>query len=459
MHIKIGSFEFRSGSDVKGSGSETITTGQIRDSWNDPVLKQLNTYVVNRSNFRLFDVLREAVPFIDIAIIKLVRLLGDFEYETYGDVALKRKLESFRTGVKCNYFGVGLDDFIYQMSDAALHYGYGVGESVVNRTVTDLERLIVGDSRTFRFKKENNKLNLVQQIDGGFKEVKLKDNIYYLAFDLRNGHPQGVSMIYSLVYSSQVFLRIEKAIENLYWRMGDPTAVALVSGGDKTNAEHIKTAVNNLKDQVATAMQARRDGKVQDIFGGAPHGGKVEIKSLFSDFQWPDMAPTARIMVEQIIAKTDLPPFMLGLSWSTTERMSKDQNDMIVASTKYRRQQLDPGLYEIHDKFLILTGDAGKRYKLRWKPVNLLDIMETARARYFEAFAQEKEIANYLMLIDNGWVDEDEITERVREDMRYRKSIKKISGGNGKGDAKAYLQFMKKKYSRRIALQNLIVNS
>ena len=454
MILKMGGFEWRTGTDAKGSGRESYSSGQIRDSFDDPMMRAIKGYVPNRVNYRLYDTIREAVPFVDVAIVKLVRLIGDFEYETFGDKGLERLLNDFRRKVKVGYYGLGLDDFVYQMSDATFHYGFAVGEAVMRRTVDGIERMVVGDSRTFFFRTGERYLQLAQQVEGGFEAVPMMDNIYYLTFDRRNGHPQGVSLIYSLIYAAQVLLRVEKSIENLYWRMGDPTFMAMVSGGERTNAEQIKKAITALKDELSRAMKDRRQGKIRDIFGGAPHGGKVEIKTLGSDFTWPEVSPTARIFVEQIVAKTGLPPFMLGLSWSTTERMSKDQNDMIVADTKYRRMQLEPHLEEIHRRLLTLSGRAGARFKIRWKPVNLLDVMEQSRSRYFEAFAQEKEIQNYLALIENGWADEEDIVERIRGDMRYRKAMKRTTGGTDRESARLYLDGKRKRYARRIALQS-----
>ena len=35
--------------------------------------------------------------------------------------------------------------------------------------------------------------------------------------------------------------------------------------------------------------------------------------------------------LEQLVTKTGLPPFLLGLNWSTTERMSTQQADILMA--------------------------------------------------------------------------------------------------------------------------------
>lgn len=59
--------------------------------------------------------------------------------------------------------------------------------------------------------------------------------------------------------------------------------------------------------------------------------GDVSIKVIGADNQWIDTEVPVRQMLEQIVAKLSIPPFMLGLSWSTTERMSKQQADGLTS--------------------------------------------------------------------------------------------------------------------------------
>jgi len=423
---------------------------QIRDGFGSPMLDKFGGYVPNTFNLELYEVIRECIPFLDVAIIKLVRLIGDFEFETFGDKKLLEKLNNFRRTVPVNYLGVGLDDFLYQMSDAAFTFGFGVGEIVPTRSLREVERLKTSNSKYFKFKKKDNRLVLTQIFGVKEVEIEFNDNIFYLAFDCRNGHPQGYSLMYSLPFVSDIFARIEKSIENVWWRAGDPTFTTLVEGGDRTTSDQIKIAVDDLKDQMTNAMRARREGKVWDIYAGVPMGGKVLIDILGKDFKFPDLQQSARLMLEQIVGKTGLPPFMMGLSWSTTERMSKDQNDMIVADTQYRRQQLDPIMDEVIDQYLTLTGDAGKRWEKRWAPVNLLDVMESGRARYYEAFAAEKEIQNNLMLLDLGYITEEEFRENVHLNKGIQRFIWQKLGGNGKEETKKFIEIESRKYAKQM---------
>lgn len=51
-----------------------------------------------------------------------------------------------------------------------------------------------------------------------------------------------------------------------------------------------------------------------------------------------------RQLLEQIVAKLGLPPFLLGLSWSSTERMSSQQADILTSELEAYRRLLNPML-------------------------------------------------------------------------------------------------------------------
>ena len=60
--------------------------------------------------------------------------------------------------------------------------------------------------------------------------------------------------------------------------------------------------------------------------------------------------------VDEIIAKLGVPPFLLGLHWSTTERMSKQQADLLTSELERYRSLLTPVLRRILDTHLRLWG-------------------------------------------------------------------------------------------------------
>ena len=84
----------------------------------------------------------------------------------------------------------------------------------------------------------------------------------------------------------------------------------------------------------SAAMEAGRDGRVRDFVAV----GDVDIKVIGADNQVLDSEVPVRQILEQLIARTGIPPFLLGLSWSSTERMSAQQADLLTSEiTAIRR--------------------------------------------------------------------------------------------------------------------------
>ena len=94
-----------------------------------------------------------------------------------------------------------------------------------------------------------------------------------------------------------------------------------------------------------------------------------------------------RQILEQLIAKTGIPPFLLGLSWSSTERMSTQQADMMTSEITALRRSLDPVVERICELWLRVHGYGG-RVEVRWDDINLQDQVEEARAELYREQAR-----------------------------------------------------------------------
>jgi hypothetical protein len=91
-------------------------------------------------------------------------------------------------------------------------------------------------------------------------------------------------------------------------------------------------------------------------------------------------------MLEQIVAKLAVPPFMLGLSWSTTERMSSQQADALTTELASYRRILTPVIEKICNVCLRLKGNTSG-VTVEWEEITLQDTVEEARARLYSAQA------------------------------------------------------------------------
>ena len=85
-------------------------------------------------------------------------------------------------------------------------------------------------------------------------------------------------------------------------------------------------------------QRAMRSSQVSDFVAV----GDVSIQAIGADNQILDSEVPVRQMLEQIVAKLGVPPFLLGLSWSSTERMSSQQADMLTSELDAYRRVLTP---------------------------------------------------------------------------------------------------------------------
>ena len=121
--------------------------------------------------------------------------------------------------------------------------------------------------------------------------------------------------------------------------------------------------------------------------------GDVDIKVIGSENTMPDISVPVRSLLEQIIAKTGLPPFMLGLSWSSTERMSSQQADLLTSELEYYRSVITPAVLKVCETFLRGEGFYCET-EIEWNNVTLQDEQSLAKARLYNAQAERIEGEN-----------------------------------------------------------------
>ena len=130
-------------------------------------------------------------------------------------------------------------------------------------------------------------------------------------------------------------------------------------------------------------MQATRSGSVRDFVAV----GDVDIKVIGADGPVLDSQVPVRQILEQLISRTGIPPFLLGLSWSSTERMSAQQADMLTSEITAIRRSLEPVLRRIAQLWLRLHG-YDDTVEICWEDINLQDLVEEARAQLYRAQAE-----------------------------------------------------------------------
>ena len=136
-------------------------------------------------------------------------------------------------------------------------------------------------------------------------------------------------------------------------------------------------------------MADSRDGTVRDFVAV----GDVGIRVIGGDAPILDSQVPVRQILEQIVAKTGIPPFMLGLNWSSTERMSAQQADLLTTEITAIRRTLTPVLERICRLWLRMHGYSCG-FQVAWEDINLQDEVEEARAALYREQARKLRIEN-----------------------------------------------------------------
>lgn len=345
----------------------------------------LNSYVPLQSGEnRLYAALREAVPMIDAGIDKILRLIGTFEIGC-GDKSAEYALNSFLRNVKVNSTEAGVQSFLNSYLSQLLTYGNAVGEMVVsggklaalyNAGLNDVELKAASALQIDVYRREI----------GGSTKVKYPELVFCSALNPPAGSAQGVSLLHGLPFVSNILIQIYNTIGVNWERLGNVRfAVTYKPTSDAADRAYAKERAQQIAGEWSRAMQ-------KDSVSDFVAVGDVSIKAIGADNQILNSEVPVRQMLEQIVAKLGLPPFLLGLSWSSTERMSSQQADILTSELEAYRRILNPVINRICSLWLRLNGYA-PQFTIDWNDITLQDETDMANARLLNARAAQIEAA------------------------------------------------------------------
>ena len=331
----------------------------------------------------LFRSLRESVPVIDAAIYKTVRLIGGFKIQTT-DKRFDKVMEDFLKNVPADSGQISLQGFIDMYFDRLLTYGTAVAEMVTDEEgrVVYLYNAPQNSVVLKRNKTDFRKVDVCYSEDFGSEPLEFQDRLVFSTLNAEAGSLTGTSILRGLPFVSSVLLKIYNAIGENWDRVGNVRfAVTYKPKDDAMSGAYAKDRAMQIAEEWGSAMKS---SDVRDFIAV----GDVDIKVIGADNQILDSEVPVRQMLEQIIAKMAIPPFMLGLSWSTTERMSEQQADALTTELEHYRRVLTPVIEKIcktHLKAYGYTNDI----EVVWDDIMLRDALEEANARHINAQADE----------------------------------------------------------------------
>jgi len=331
---------------------------------------------------RVYRELREAVPVLDAAVGKLVRLSGGFQVKCRS-AAAQKKLEEFLRTVPCGHGQIGIDSFLSGFVDSLLTYGRAVGEMVVSGG--KMQAVCWGDVTRLDLMEGDGPLDVTlwgPDRDGHMRPLPYQHLLLFTTLNPEPAHPYGVSLFRGMPFLADILMKIYAAIGSNWERAGNVRYSVICKGSEDMDAAAVQERGRQVAQEWSKAMEDGKNGTVRDFVAV----GDVQIKVIGGEAPILDSQIPVRQILEQLVAKTGLPPFLLGLNWGTTERMSTQQADILTSELWALRRTVEPALYRICRMYLALEG-LDDQVRIEWNDISLQDITEEAKAELYKAQA------------------------------------------------------------------------
>ena len=197
-----------------------------------------------------------------------------------------------------------------------------------------------------------------------------------------------------LPFISRILLKIFESIGNNWERVGNARfAVTYKPPNDSSEQVYTKERAEMIATEWSKAMKNETPTDFIAV-------GDVSIKVIGADNQVLDSKVPVRQILEQIISKFSIPPFLLGLSWSTTESMAVQQLEILNSELESYRRILNPVINKICNTWLDLK-KIKTDFKIKWAYINLKDELRTANAELLKARTEEIKIKNEALISKN----------------------------------------------------------
>jgi hypothetical protein len=371
--------------------------------------------IPNQEGFAVYAALREAVPAIDAMIGRMRGFVGIPEVE--GDPDTIQELNAYLDALSVNRTQRGFSNFFGTWLDDALMFGRAHAEIILNRRQDDIFALAELHPRSIQMQPDPDGYHMqcVQQQRGGGQVVLPSSLLLTAIHDARTDDPSGTSMVWGLPLVGEIAAKI-MTDQGLIWdRFGVPRFHINWEPEADFNDPLATESQAVMSSMAANFTQGQKDaagGDIKDFYTS----GKVTASIIGAGGETMAIEMPLRAMLEQIVARSGLPPFVYGFSWATTERMGAVQAGAMMAVIEETRNEVESEL----QYFLSLRQALGNRdpeVSLCWPKLTLMDRSESATAQLTEERADAQCFANAMRLWQNGALTRYEFARRVRPDL------------------------------------------
>ncbi len=369
-------------------------------------------------NLVLYEQLVKTIPVLSAAIGITCHLVGCPKIESEDELAAEEAMEWWE-GLSVNQIQTGGGNWFMGHVYDHLLYGRAHAEILLRADRADIYALQELHTRTvdLRPRASGYGVDLIQRQGLGGLQTPLDPRLILTSVhDIHDDSPQGNSLLCGLEFVSEILEKIWWAEREIWDRFGvpvwevnyEPPETFSDPTGTKTGL--ISSAFSGA---LHDAMESRKQGDVRDMVTV----GKVRVAILGADGQQMDIEVPGRALLEQIVAKTHIPPFMLSLNWATTERLSRDQAILLGEYIDGIREHLEAPIMYLFRLRQALVGRPFD-FELTWEAPSLIDDVMTADAALKTAQADGAKLKVLREEWTLGIVKNVDVARAMRPDLK-----------------------------------------
>ena len=193
---------------------------------------------------RLYRAVREAVPVVDAAIYKLIRMAGGVSVSCT-DKRAEEELRAFLRTVPAGRGQYGIEAFLGGYLDALLTCGQAIGEIVPAAGNRDIAAVLWGRTEDIELREGDNPLDFVicgPDERGRMEPLPYQDLLLFTPLNPEADRPYGVSLLRGLPFLADILMQIYRTIGVNWERCGGVRfAVTCRDGGNGQAAERSQT--------------------------------------------------------------------------------------------------------------------------------------------------------------------------------------------------------------------------
>jgi hypothetical protein len=374
---------------LPANGNLAIAQPRARKSWEMTPFGFVNPFfaIPPKENLLLNEQLVTTIPVLNAAIDRITQLVGCPEVKSDEEEAAE-ELMAWWHSLAVNQIQEDGANLFAGFVKSHLVYGRAHVEIIPAASGQDIFALQLLHTRTTELRPRARQYGVdVVQPQGMGPPVVLDPLLLMTAVhDVRDDNPNGNSLLYGLAFVSEIYNKLLASLKECWERYGVPIyLVRYIPPEEISDPTGTKAAavVSDALRGLEEAQAAKANGRSKD-FGAA---GNFAVEILGANGESLDIEIPGRHILEQIVSKTGLPPWMLGLHWSTTERLSSVQASLLGEQVDEVREHLEGPVKHLFDLRQAFVGRPFE-YEICWEAPSLIDQMEAAQADKAEAEAR-----------------------------------------------------------------------